>query len=178
MTMGVVIDRYLAEELPERVSTASRYRCWLENYVRPRWGEVFLKEVRPRFVEPWLKELDLAPKSKAHLKSLLRILFNCAMRWEFMPLGENPMRLVRVKGSSKRLREPVTLTFEQFPKVLHHIKEPYKSMCIVAACLGLRSSEILGLQWDDFDWERGQVKIQRSWVDGEVGATKTENSRA
>ena len=156
----------------------SRYRCWLKRYIKPKWGKRLLSEVRPRFVEAWLKGLDLAPKSKAHLKSLMRILFNCAMRWELMPVGENPMRLVRVKDSSKWLREPVTLTVEEFRKVIQHIAEPYKTMCIVAACLGLRISEVLGLQWGDFDWQRGQVKIQRSWVEGQVGATKTENSRA
>jgi hypothetical protein len=30
---GAVIERYLARELPERDSTASRYQSWLKNYV-------------------------------------------------------------------------------------------------------------------------------------------------
>ena len=31
--------RYLAEEIPERISTASRYRCWLKNHVEPKWRD-------------------------------------------------------------------------------------------------------------------------------------------
>jgi integrase len=52
------------------------------------------------------EKVDLALKSKAHLKTLMHVLFNAAMRWEFIPYQHNPMSLVRVKDSSKRLREP------------------------------------------------------------------------
>src|SRR5260370_16685182 len=50
-------------------------------------------------------------------------------------------------------------------------------MCVVAGCLGLRISEVLGLQWGDFDWEKQQVQIGRYWVYGDVGEPKAENSR-
>jgi integrase len=87
------------------------------------------------------------------------------------------MSFVRVKGVSKRVRQPVVLTIEQFRQVLEHIPEPYRTMCVVAGCLGLRISEVLGLQWSDFDWETHQVHIRRSWVCGHVDGPKTENSK-
>jgi integrase len=176
-TFGAVIDRYLAEELPERHSTARGYQCWLKNHIRPKWGEHPIDQIKPLTVEQWLKGLDLAPKSKGHLKNQMRILFNCAMRWELLPYQANPMGLVRVKDSSKRVRVPVVLTIEQFQEVLLQIPEPYRTMCIVAGCLGLRISEVLGLQWGDFDWGKHQVQIRRSWVYAHVGEPKTENSR-
>ena len=101
-------------------------------------------------------------KGKGHLKNQMRILFNCAMRWELLPYQANPMGLVRVRDSSKRVRVPAALTIEQFQEVLLHIPEPYRTMCVVAGCLGLRISEVLGLQWCDFDWEKHQVQIRRS----------------
>ncbi len=79
---GAVIERYLAQELPERNSTASRYRSWLKNYIKPRWAECSLDQIKPLAVEDWLKRLSLAPKSKSHLKNLMRVLFNAAMRWD------------------------------------------------------------------------------------------------
>jgi integrase len=176
-TFGAVIDHYLAEELPDRHSTARGYQCWLKNHIRPKWGEYPIDQIKPLAVEQWLKGLDLAPKSKGHLKNQMRILFNCAMRWELLPYQANPMGLVRVKDSSKRVRVPAVLTIEQFQEVLLQIPEPYRTMCIVAGCLGLRISEVLGLQWCDFDWERHQVQIRRSWVYAHVGEPKTENSR-
>jgi integrase len=176
-TFGAVIDRYLLEELPNRHSTARGYQCWLKNHIRPKWGEYPIDQIKPLAVEQWLKGLDLAPKCKGHLKNQMRILFNCAMRWELLPYLANPMGLARVRDSSKRVRVPVVLTIEQFKEVLLHIPEPYRAMCIVAGCLGLRISEVLGLHWRDFDWEKRQLQIRRSWVFGKVGEPKTENSR-
>jgi integrase len=177
VVFGAMIDRYLAEELPERHSTARSYQSWLKNYIRPKWGEYPVKEIKPLAVERWLKELDLAPKSRAHLKNQMRIIFNCAMRWELLAYQSNPMGLVRVRNASKRMREPVVLTVEQFREVLEHIPEPYRTMAVVGACLGLRISEVLGLHWRDFDWEKRQLQIRRSWVFGKVGEPKTENSK-
>lgn len=177
VTLGTVVDRYLAEELPDRHSTARGYQCWLRNYINPKWGEYLMNQIKPLAVEQWLKGLNLAPKSKAHLKNQMRILFHCAMRWELLPYQANPMGLVRVKDSSKRVRMPAVLTIEQFREVLLHIPEPYRTMCVVAGCLGLRISEVLGLQWCDFDWEKHLVQIRRSWVYGHVGEPKTENSK-
>jgi hypothetical protein len=68
---GAVIERYLAEELPERNSTASRYQSWLKNYVKPKWAEYSLDQIKPLLVEDWLKKLPRAPKSKSHLKNLI-----------------------------------------------------------------------------------------------------------
>jgi integrase len=47
----------------------------------------------------------------------------------------------------------------------------------VAACLGLRASEIMGLQWQDFNWEDLTVFIGRGVVNGRSGDTKTEASQ-
>ena len=141
------MQRYLAEELPERHSTASRYRCWMKNHIEPKWRDFPIESIKPLLVEDWLKKLDLAPKSKAHLKTLMHVLFNAAMRWELIPYQHNPMSLVRVKDSSKRLREPKFLTAQEFCALLEHIPEPFRTMCIVAMCLGLRVSEVLGLKW-------------------------------
>src|SRR5438094_126227 len=47
----------------------------------------------------------------------------------------------------------------------------------VAGCLGLRISEISGLQWGDIDWDRLTLSVQRSVVSGRVYQTKTEASQ-
>jgi integrase len=49
---------------------------------------------------------------------------------------------------------------------------------MVAQCTGLRISEILGLQWGDFDFEAHTFMVQRSSVvSGRVDAVKTEYSK-
>lgn len=176
VTFGALIDRYLREQVPQRHVTASKYRSWITHHIQPQWGDYPIAKVKPVLVEEWISKLDLAPKSKGHVRSIMHILFQWAMKWELMDLQINPMKLVHVKGSSKRLREPVTLTRKQFHHVLRFVVEPFRTMCVVAMCLGLRASELVGLQWTDFDWKNLSVTIQRGVVIGRVDEVKTRYS--
>jgi integrase len=83
----------------------------------------------------------------------MRVLFNAAMRWELISYQLNPMSLERVKDGSKRKREPKPLSAEEFRQMLEHVPEPFRTMCLIAMCMGLRVSEILGPKWCDIDWE-------------------------
>lgn len=177
ISFGALVDRYMQEKLPRRHSTASKYRSWLIHHIKPKWATIPISKVKPLLVEEWLAGLDLAPKSKGHLRSIMHILFNWAMKWELIDLDKmNPMKLVRVEGSSKRLREPRILSVQEFRRLLEELEEPIRTMCIIAACLGLRASELVGLQWGDFDWENLQVHVQRGVVVGRVDEVKTPNS--
>jgi len=51
VSFGAVIRRYLEEEIPERPSTASRYRCWLKNHVEPKWRDYPIEQIKPLLVE-------------------------------------------------------------------------------------------------------------------------------
>jgi integrase len=176
VTFGALIDRYLREQVPQRHVTASKYRSWITHHIQPQWGDYPIAKVKPVLVEEWISKLDLAPKSKGHVRTIMHILFQWAMKWELMDLQINPMKLVHVKGSSKRLREPVTLTRKQFHHVLRFVVEPFRTMCVVAMCLGLRASELVGLQWTDFDWKNRSVTIQRGVVIGRVDEVRTRYS--
>ncbi len=176
VTFGALIDRYMREQIPQRHVTASKYRSWITHHIQPQWGDYPIAKVKPVLVEEWISKLDLAPKSKGHVRSIMHILFQWAMKWELMDLQINPMKLVHVKGSSKRLREPVTLTRKQFHHILRFVVEPFRTMCVVAMCLGLRASELVGLQWGDFDWKNRYVTIQRGVVIGRVDEVKTRYS--
>ncbi len=88
----------------------------------------------------------------------------------------NPISLVRVEGSSKHLRQPRILSVKEFRLLLEQLKEPIRTMCIVAACLGLRASEVVGLQWGDFDWKNLQVHVQRGVVIARIDEVKTTGS--
>lgn len=176
-TFGALADKFAAEEMPERYSTRKSYESMLRTHIRPRWADYPLDRVKPMVVEQWFRGLDLAPKSKAHIRSLMHVIFRCAERWELIEMGKNPISLVRVKNSSKRLNRPRVLTVEQFYSMLPHLEEPHRTMVIIAQCLGLRVSEIMGLKWGDFDFEERTLLIERSVVHGQVDEVKTEYSR-
>lgn len=172
-TFRALVGRYVEQELPElRYSTQRSYLSMLGQWIGPRWNDCLLEELKPVPVEQWLRSLQLAPKSKVHIRGLLHLLYQCARRWEL--IDANPIELVRQSGGRRGI--PRVLTAEQIRLVLEQLSQPYHTMVLIAACLGLRVSEIIGLQWRDFDWENLTVMVQRSVVHGRVGDTKTEAS--
>ena len=179
VTMNAVISRYLEEELPElRHSTGDAYRSYLVNHIKPRWGNHPVGNMKPLGVELWLKQLKLAPKTKGHLQNLLRVIFNCAMRWELVDIRENPMKLVRVRGGSKRTKEPKVLTIAQFQRLVQALDDPYRTMVILDLATGLRCSELFALKWCDVIWDDLTLLVRRGIVDTVVSDVKTEYSRA
>jgi site-specific recombinase XerD len=76
-------------------------------------------------VEQWLGVVELAPKSKLHLRNVLHVLFECAARWEL--IKENPITRVRQGGA--RRAEPDVLTPEEFRALLAELTtQPYRMM--------------------------------------------------
>ena len=90
-----------------------------------------------------LRSLTLAPKTKVNLRSLFHLIYEHARRWELTE--RNPIDLVRQRGGRRCI--PRVLTPGEIRLLLAQLVEPYHTMVLVAACLGLRASEIVGLQW-------------------------------
>jgi integrase len=162
--------------MPKRYSTRRGYEVWLRCYLVPRWGNSPITCVRARDVELWLGTLALSPKSKAELRGLLRILWEFAMWAETIPAQRNPMELIRIKGASKRTRQPRSLTVEEFQKFVVHLSEPFRTVALICVCFGLRISECLALRWNDVNWLEGKLRVERGIVRGRVDDTKTTYS--
>ena len=58
---------------------------------------------------------------------------------------------MRQRGGRRSI--PRVLNVREIRLVLKELTEPYRTMVLAAACLGLRASEIVGLQWADLNWE-------------------------
>ena len=175
--MAVLVERYRAERMPTRFSTRRGYESWLKCHVVPRWGTQPITAVQPRDVELWLASLPLAPKSKAEVRASLGRLWDFAMWSGNVPVQRNPMSLVTVRGSSKRLTKPRSLRVEEFQKFVVELKEPFRTVAVLCVSLGLRISECLALKWSDVDWLNSALLVQRGIVIGRVDETKTEGSR-
>lgn len=102
----------------------------------------------------------------------MHTLFNAALRWELC--DKNPVDLVR--QSAKRMKTPNALQPEEFQALIAQLSEPYRTMVVMAGCLGLRVSELVALKWEDIDFLAMTVNIKRSFVRGEINPTKTNAS--
>ncbi len=179
VTFGALLDRYIAEEMPQRHSTRGSYTSIINKRLRPKWGPSVVSEIRPAEIHAWFQSLDLAPVTKGHLRSLMHKLFDLATLWEYLPLDRrNPIEIVKIKNVTMRSKESVVLSPEQFRDVVKRLPENVNMIAVTMGCLGLRVSEALGLKWSDIDWDNGTVTIRRSAYRGAIDETKTASSKA
>lgn len=180
MLMSELIEKYRADRMPARQSTARGYNSKLNNHIIPRWGNVpVAKMIESAYeVDQWLKTFDGSPKSKVHLRGLLSILIEYAMLMRVVPVGRNPMELVRIEDASRRRKEPRVLSFDEFVKLLAELREPYRTMALIAAGLGLRCSEFEGLKWQDIDPDNLTLTLRQAVVNGTADDMKTPASKA
>ena len=191
-TMGVVIDRFRTEERFEEImkqppgpifvadglaySTVAGYRSYLSRHIEPQWGNTTLASIKPLEVNEWLKDLPLSLKTKGQIRALFHLLFEKAMLWGLIDIQRNPIELVKLKGTSRRMRRPQIITPEKFRELVDSLRDPYRTMAIVAMCTGLRVSEILALRWEHIDFKMGAMLVQQGVVNGRIGKVKTEAS--
>jgi len=178
LTCEQLVAHYTERELSEdnrqkAYSTKAVYKCYLDNWILPRWRSYKLFNVKAIAVEEWLSSLSAAAATKAKLRNIMSAVFNHAIRYEW--LDKNPITLVR--QGAKREHIPSVLDVGEIGALLAELQHPYKAMVLLAATTGLRASELLGLKWEDIDFESLEINLNRGVVHQVVGAVKTEASQ-
>jgi integrase len=188
----VILDRFIADERLLEIksirpgektegvgelsySTATGYLSNIKR-IRERWGTFPISRMKPMKIQEWLKGLDLAPKTKGHIKAVMHRLFEKAMLWELVEWQRNPMQLVEIKGISKRRKRPVILTVDQFFLGFELVPQPYRTMVMLAICSGVRAEEVLAIEKPDIHFEKLSLQLFRAVVHGRVKFVKTEYS--
>jgi integrase len=177
-TFGKLVERFTREALSERYSTRSSYLSRLKLYVLPKWQDVPIGEIKPYDVEQWLKSIPRSPKTKSHIRGIMHLLFENAMKWELIACQRNPMELVKIKGVTRRTRKKLIITVEQFHSLLPLLPSHVRTMVVLAMCTGMRISEILALRWSDIDLERKIISVRRSVVSKYVAETTKSDESA
>lgn len=182
--IGELVEHFREHELidlgEQGKSYSTRHRCnsVLNKWILPRWQGTRIGDVRTVDVECWLRSLSSARGTKAKIKKTLNLLFNHAIRWEFATRNpiSGPVRGSGVRQGEKRERIPEVLTAEEFRKLEAALPPRERLLVCLALSLGLRRGELAALRWQDIDFERLTITVQRSLVDQVVGPTKTEAS--
>lgn len=181
-----LIDHYILTELSPKVSwhspaTRIIYQEFLELWIRPCWSTTDIRDVRTVAVENWLSQLrrqdqePLANSTKAKIRSLMSVLFNHAIRYEWLEQGKNPITFVR--QSAGRMNTPSVLEPSEIQQMLSRLKSPYRLMVLLAVTTGLRRSELFAIKWNDIDLSYLTLQIRRSIYMGEVGRCKSPTSK-
>ncbi|WP_028510216.1 tyrosine-type recombinase/integrase [Ruminococcus sp. NK3A76] len=149
------------------------------HYLEPRiykaLGHLRLDKITPRHVQRFVNELcemkcgnnsekKLSSKTvKLHL-SLVSTIFDYAIKMQM--IKDNPCKNITLPSPDRKERKIYTV--EEIKQILELFdSEPignfkYVVFFTLALYTGLRRGELLGLEWKDFDWNKGIMTVSRN----------------
>lgn len=153
-------------------STIDVHGGLIKRYIEPRWGHFHICDVKTMQCEAWLDSLALALESKKKLKSILCVMYNHAIRHEWLTF--NPIS--RVRTPQKHRRDKDVLTPEEFQRLVEQLSGRDLAIILLVGSTGLRRSEWIALTWSDLNIKTMEIQVLRSCVRNRFGKTKTEAS--
>jgi len=190
MTVDEVLKKWLAVVKNDiRPVTYQRYKITVDIYLAPKLGSIPLAKLRPLDVSnhiTFLRESGskrAKPLQRSTVGIVIRIL-RSAIAWAVR------MRLVAynvcdsVKSAPGEPHEARFCEVTEIEQLLAYLRlnaPHYYAPVVATVGLGLRRGEVIGLGWDDVDFEKGVVTIRRTRV--QLGKTdvfsqpKTQRSR-
>ena len=190
VTFADLAQHYMRHELDEQTeavapkshTTIAGYKRILRNRCRDRGGKRTARGIAALEIEQWLKaikrEEQLENPTLDKTRRVMSLVFKHGQRYGLIPRSEesNPLRFVRCKTTSDY--EALILTPKQAFAVLMQLREPERTLTLLAASTGLRTSECLGLQWQDVSFSESIISVRRTWTCGQVGVPKSKASHA
>ena len=192
MTLGEWLDRWLAEckAGTVRPGTLKSYRCYIEYYIKPQLGDKQISIISQQDIQRMYRRLktegrihehpemnhQLSDSMVRHIHSTLHAALKDAVQAHVIP--RNPTEgTTAPKPNYKPKRILTRAELDDFLTVVEQ-DEVWRDFFQTELMTGLRRGEICGLQWSDFDWNIGTLKVSRtlhSQRKGEytTGETKT-----
>ena len=169
-TVADLAERYLREyvEMHCKPATVSHYRLMLRKHIVPALGERRVVEVEHKDILSFHNGLNHMPTVANRAADILVKMFNLADAWGWRPSGSNPCRGVSRFKVEKHER---FLTREELYRLGQALRaaptERLASRHAAAAIrllvlTGCRRNEILGLRWDDLNFDTGEMRLRDS----------------
>ncbi len=155
-------------------STEKEFRRLVEKRIKPALGDLKAVDVTRQDVIKLHLAMRSTPRQANHTVAVLSKLFNLAELWGVRPDGSNPCRHVPRYAEVQRERFLSEDELSRLGAVLTAAEvESTERPGVIAAIrlltlTGCRLGEILGLQWDDVDFEAGVLHIRDAKAGGRV----------
>jgi integrase len=145
-------------------------------HVLPKIGSTKLKDVEKVQLQILLQSLicysqDFIRKIRTYLKRL----FEQAVDDDL--IAKNPMKRVEVPDSKQTPTERF-LTIEEMERLFAELAPRDQLICRIACVMGLRPGELFALTWKDYDAMKGEMRVDKAVVRGQIQQTKTRASVA
>lgn len=141
------------------------YYLPLKNHILPHFGEKELSEVKQFDIQIFLnkKGQTLARGTLIKFKQCLHRMFETAVDNDI--IAKNPCRNLRLSSKIPPQKKDV-YTDEDVTYILKFAKQHRFGLDVtILLRLGLRRGELLGLKWEDIDYEKKTISIKRAVAD-------------
>jgi integrase len=165
LTTSAFLGVWLRDTLPGSVkaSTVDNYRDVVNHYIDPHVGRIPLIKLAPEDVQAMIRALEeqgLSVRTRRLARAVLRRALGQAERWG--KVSRNAAALVDCPRGADTPAED-TLDASGVCAVLDSARgDRLEAFARLALYLGLRRGELLGLRWEDVDFERGEFRITHS----------------
>ncbi len=157
-------------------STHSRYRRVCKVHLLPKFGEMAIQELKPIFIWEWLQKLACKKKTIINILTPFRAIVAEALI--FGHIDKNPFDSIDISRLRKEKSNYVVNPFnmKEIQQLLDAAEGQIKNMLQLAFYTGLRTSELIGLRWEDIDFDHEVIHVRRAVVCGKEKSTKTRSS--
>lgn len=163
-------------------STLMDYESTLRVHLAPFFARKPLHRIDARDLREFmaLKAREgRAPKSVRNYLGLLHSIFAFALARDWTT--NNPCKQVEKPRAGEASPDIRFLEVAELEALLRASKDDRLgttdgTLYVTAAMTGLRQGELLALRWRDVDWVSARIRVRRSFVRGEFGATKSRRS--
>jgi integrase len=184
-TFEGLVAAYTAGHLAVNVRDTTRadYEATIRLHLTPHLGTLKARSITPETVERWRavlieKECGRRTINKAHtlLGSILR--YGLRHRWVTVNAASVVPKLREAGNHHERAMEANVLTPPEIRRLVAAAEERYRLIIMTAIYTGLREGELLGLGWDDVDFQGRQLIVRRTLnKNGRFYEPKTRASR-
>lgn len=157
-----------------KATTSYDYESSLRLHIAPYFGDKRIDRIKPSDVALWQNTLldKLSPRRVRAIRAVFNMFFQDALRDGI--IEKNPLTLVKVPKIEKVEVKPFTL--DEMLKIIKGAEGDIQSFVALGFFTGMRSGEMIGLRWDDIDFDRREISIKRTIKMGKISTPKTDNS--
>jgi len=178
-TLSGFLIRWLnAKEQHVASSTFDGYRKLVTLRLIPALGDTMLVDLKRKAVRDWLNTLEVSNKTLRNIQSCLRSALNDAAEEELLELNPLAGWTYSRKAGPPKEDDIDPFSPDEQQKILAVLSGQARNMIQFALWTGLRTSELVALNWGDIDWQREEVMVRRAMTQASKGKAETTKTAA
>lgn len=178
ITIGELLREFLAEsKLTKEASTYRGYKRVCEGHLLPLFDKIEIQDLQPAMLRKWIRSLNCTTKTVANILTPLRAIIEQALVDQY--IKENPLNSIIVdkllnKETKKSDYRADPFSIDEIKTILNEATGQVRLLFQFAFFTGLRVSELIGLRWEDIDWQNQIIHVEETIVAKEAKGPKTE----